>query len=108
MRFLTRQDLAFPRRTRSSHKGDNGRVLVVAGSKDYAGAAYLASMAAFRTGVDQVVVAAPSKVAWLINTYSADIITKKLEGDCLAERTLLLSLRWRRTLMRCSWETAWD
>ena len=81
MRFLTKKGLRFPRRKPGSHKGDNGRLLVVAGSRDYAGAACLSSMAAFRTGVDQVLVAAPSKVGWVINTYSPDIMTRKFDGD---------------------------
>ena len=86
MRFLTRKDLKFPRRKPGSHKGDNGRLLVVTGSRDYAGAACLSSMAAFRTGVDQVLVAAPSKVGWVINTYSPDIMTKKFDGDFFTVR----------------------
>ena len=59
----------------------NGKVLVVAGSIDYVGAAYLAGMAAFRSGVDAVVVAAPERVAWAVNCLSPDFITKKFRGD---------------------------
>jgi ADP-dependent NAD(P)H-hydrate dehydratase / NAD(P)H-hydrate epimerase len=66
---------------RKDHKGSNGRVLVVGGSKDYVGAPALAAMAALRTGVDIVTVCAPEKVAWAINSYTPDIITKKFLGD---------------------------
>lgn len=86
MRFLTKKELKFPRRRQGSHKGENGRVLVVAGSRDYAGAACLASMAAFRAGADQVLVAAPSRVGWVINTYSPDIMSRKFSGDFFAAR----------------------
>ncbi|MBI2142866.1 NAD(P)H-hydrate dehydratase [Candidatus Woesearchaeota archaeon] len=81
MRFITTTDVKLKRRKPTSHKGDNGKVLVVAGSIDYAGAAYLAGMAAFRSGVDAVVVAAPEKVAWAINCLSPDFITTKFKGD---------------------------
>jgi ADP-dependent NAD(P)H-hydrate dehydratase / NAD(P)H-hydrate epimerase len=65
---------------RNDHKGENGRVLVIGGSEDYTGAVTLASIAALRCGVDIVSVAAPEKVAWAINGYIPDIITKKLVG----------------------------
>ena len=66
---------------RKPKKGQNGRVLVVGGSKDYTGAPAFVAIAALRTGVDIVTVCAPEKVAWTINTYSPDIITKKFLGD---------------------------
>ncbi len=69
---------------RGSKKGQNGKVLVVGGSKDYVGAPAFAALAALRCGVDLVTVCAPEKVAWTINTYSPDIITKKLLGDELS------------------------
>ncbi len=81
MRFITAAGVKLKKRRAESHKGDNGRVLVVAGSMDYVGAAYLAGMAAFRSGADAVVVAAPEKVAWAINCLSPDFITKKFKGD---------------------------
>ncbi len=81
MKFLTVANVKLKKRKSDSRKGENGRVLVVAGSIDYVGAAYLAGMAAFRSGVDAVVVAAPEKVAWAINCLSPDFITKKFKGD---------------------------
>lgn len=67
----------------TSHKGDFGRVLIIAGSEDYPGASILAakaavnSIAALRTGVDIVTIAAPEKVGWLMHQYLPDIIIKK-------------------------------
>jgi NAD(P)H-hydrate epimerase len=66
---------------RKDHKGENGRVLVVGGSPDYVGAPVYVAFAALRTGVDIVTVCAPERVAWTINTYSPDIITKKFPGE---------------------------
>lgn len=85
MKYLTKKGIILPKRSPYSHKGENGRVLVIGGSIDYVGAVLLAGMAAFRTGVDRVVIAAPEKVAWAINTLSMDFITKKFSGDYLRE-----------------------
>lgn len=75
-------------RKKSSHKGDNGIVLVIGGSKEYVGAVYLAasSIAAMRASSDLVFVAAPEKAAWAINKLCPDLITIKMKGDYLAER----------------------
>ena len=68
-------------RKRGEKKGDNGRVLVIGGSEDYIGSPFLAGIAALRSGVDWVTIAAPEKVAFSINSFSPDIITKKVSGD---------------------------
>lgn len=66
---------------RKERKGQNGRILIIGGSEDYVGAPAFAGLAALRTGVDIVTICAPEKVAWAINTYSPDLITKKFLGD---------------------------
>lgn len=43
-----------PKRTPSGNKGTFGKLLVIAGSKDMCGAAYLSALAAFRMGVGMV------------------------------------------------------
>jgi NAD(P)H-hydrate epimerase len=48
-----------PERARDSYKGTFGKALVVAGSLNYTGAAYLAASAAYRVGAGWVTVAAP-------------------------------------------------
>lgn len=83
MRVITRQNIKLPKRKKSSHKGDNGYVLCIGGSKDYVGAILLAGLAALRSGCDLVKIAAPEKAAWAINAYSPDLITIKLKGDYL-------------------------
>ncbi len=80
---------ALGKREAESHKGDNGRLLIVAGSIDFVGAASLATLAAaaaLRTGTDLVLVAAPREVALTINTYLPDIITLKMDGDWLGKK----------------------
>ncbi|MBI2135858.1 NAD(P)H-hydrate dehydratase [Candidatus Woesearchaeota archaeon] len=70
----------------NAKKGDAGRVLIIGGSKDYIGAVALAGLAAFRSGVDSVVIAAPEKAAYAINALSADLVTKKISGEYFAEK----------------------
>jgi hydroxyethylthiazole kinase-like uncharacterized protein yjeF len=64
----------------NAKKGDSGRVLIIGGSEDYVGALALAGLAALRTGVDWVTIAAPEKVAWAINCLSPDLVIKKFKG----------------------------
>jgi NAD(P)H-hydrate epimerase len=61
---LTQQWVAarLPERSADSHKGTFGRVLVVAGSLEYAGAAVLAGLGAARTGAGLVCLATPETV----------------------------------------------
>ena len=81
MHYLTKKDIKLPKRKPKSHKGDNGKALIIGGSKDYVGAIALAGLAALRSGVDWVTVAAPEKVGWAINALTADLVVKKYKGD---------------------------
>ena len=53
---------ALPERPLSAHKGTFGRALVVAGSREYVGAAYLAATAAARSGAGLVTLAIPESL----------------------------------------------
>ncbi len=75
--------LAAKPRSPTGHKGDFGRLLVIGGSEVYSGAPTLVSLAAMRTGVDLVYLAAPEKNAYEISSMSPDLITVKLEGKNL-------------------------
>ena len=78
--------LRLKNREADSHKGNNGRLLVVGGSSDYSGAPAIAGMAALGAGCDLVYVAAPLKAAEAIKSTSPDLIVKSLEGDKLGLR----------------------
>ena len=67
----------------TSHKGDNGRVLVIGGCEDFVGAPVLAGMAALRSGCDIAVIATHEWGAYAINSLTPDLITKKLKGTYL-------------------------
>ena len=51
-----------PRRPRQAHKGDFGRVLILAGSEGYTGAPVLAARAALRTGAGLVFLGVPESI----------------------------------------------
>ncbi len=71
--YTGRGDLIY-RRKADSHKGENGRVLVIGGGP-YTGAPLLSAMAAMKSGVDVVTVATPREDR--IAGYSPNLIVKK-------------------------------
>ncbi|MHC1631691.1 MAG: NAD(P)H-hydrate dehydratase [Methanotrichaceae archaeon] len=66
-------------RSARSHKGNNGRVLVIGGGA-YSGAPALSAMAALRAGADWVTVAAPSNVSKIVAGFSPNLIVRDLPG----------------------------
>lgn len=66
---------ALPPRWPDMHKGDAGRVLVVAGSRGYTGAATLAAMGALRAGAGLVYLAAPASLNMILETKCTEAIT---------------------------------
>ena len=76
--------LRLENRNPKSHKGNNGKLLIVGGNNDYAGAPAIAGMAAIGAGADLVYVASPEKAAEAIKSTSPDLIVKSLEGDKLS------------------------
>ncbi|MCS7097710.1 MAG: NAD(P)H-hydrate dehydratase [Candidatus Methanomethyliaceae archaeon] len=70
--------IAIKKRDIFSHKGDNGRLLIIGGSYKYSGAPALAAMAALKTGIDLAIIAAPSSIANGIRAYSPDLIVRPL------------------------------
>ncbi|MFA5365590.1 MAG: NAD(P)H-hydrate dehydratase, partial [Candidatus Bathyarchaeia archaeon] len=75
--------LALKPRNPDAHKGNFGKLLIIGGSDTFSGAPTLAALAALRTGVDVVLVAAPEKTAQAISSMSPALITIKLKGKHL-------------------------
>ena len=70
----------YPIPEKDSHKGDNGRLLVIGGGP-YTGAPALAGLAAYRIGADLVHIATPAKTYHVIASYSPNFIVHRLKGD---------------------------
>ena len=94
-----------PQRPRDSHKGTFGKAMVVAGSLNYTGAAYLAAAAAYRAGAGLVTVGAPQiivpvlagmlpEATWLLLPHDLGVINeaavKVLRAELAGYSALLL------------------
>ena len=70
-------------RRKESHKGQNGRVLVVGGSWKYYGSPALVAKAALRVGADLAYLLVPDKIAPTVASYSPDFIVWGYAGHTL-------------------------
>ncbi|MCU0641524.1 MAG: NAD(P)H-hydrate dehydratase [Candidatus Margulisbacteria bacterium] len=69
---------SLPARKKASHKGDYGKVLIVAGSRGMLGAGVLATRAALRTGSGLVYWAVPDDLVNYANTITPEVIVVSL------------------------------
>jgi len=67
-------ELQLPKREQKSYKGTFGKVLNVAGSRNYSGAAYFSSIAALKIGCGYVTLASVPSVLTRIASMSPDIV----------------------------------
>lgn len=89
-----------PKRPKNSHKGTFGRVIVIAGSDEFAGAAYLAGASAYRIGCGLVTMVIPKTIhaplikmlpeATFILFDEKMSISKKLIGAIKDSQSLLI------------------
>ncbi len=79
--ILTRERMReiVPARAADSHKGDFGRVLIVAGSMGKTGAAHLAATGALRSGAGLVTIATPRSCLPIVASMGAEYMTEPLE-----------------------------
>lgn len=76
------------RRSADLKKGEWGRLLILGGSSQLAGAAVLNTLGALRTGVDVVVAAAPDRASTAILHQAPDAVTITLPGHHFQTRYL--------------------
>jgi hydroxyethylthiazole kinase-like uncharacterized protein yjeF len=76
----------YGRRDPWCHKYDFGSLLVIGGSRKYSGSPALNSLAALRSGVDLVTIAAPERAANIAASFSPNIIAYPLDGDFLSPK----------------------
>jgi ADP-dependent NAD(P)H-hydrate dehydratase len=77
-----------------SHKGDNGVVCVVGGSRLFHGAPFFASMAALRTGTDLVYLAVPKLIATAVRSLSPDLIVFPIADAKLTPGAVDALVKW--------------
>jgi NAD(P)H-hydrate epimerase len=81
LELLTRERMReiVPARAADSHKGDFGRVLIVAGSTGRTGAAHLAALGALRSGAGLVTVATPRSCVPVVAAMAPEYMTEPLD-----------------------------
>jgi ADP-dependent NAD(P)H-hydrate dehydratase / NAD(P)H-hydrate epimerase len=81
LELLTRERMRelVPARAADSHKGDFGRVLVVAGSVGRTGAAHLAAVGALRSGAGLVTIATPRSCVAAVAAMMPEYMTEPLD-----------------------------
>jgi NAD(P)H-hydrate epimerase len=70
------------KRNSGGHKRDSGKILVIGGGP-YSGAPALAALAALRGGADIVTVAIPEPISKINESYSPNLIVRKLSSNLL-------------------------
>jgi NAD(P)H-hydrate epimerase len=88
--LLTREDvrsLVEPRAA-DSHKGDFGRVLIIAGSRGKTGAAHLAGMGALRAGAGLVTIATPASSLPIVASLAPELMTEPMEESADGQVTV--------------------
>ena len=98
--LITGRDLRLlvARRSRNSHKGSFGHLLVLGGSPGYAGAVALAAMAAMRSGAGLVTALVPARVFSIVAGLTPEVMVHpatETESGSLASDCLV---KWGRSL----------
>ncbi len=76
----------WPKRDPNSHKGMNGRVMVIGGSDEFTGAPVLSGMAVLRAGVDTLRIAVPETIRNIVAGYAKDFIVVKVNGSRITSK----------------------
>ena len=94
------EDLSvIPKRKRDSHKGNFGRVLVIAGSKSMCGAAYLAAAAAYRAGAGIVEIFTHKENKIPLCTLLPEAIVTTYDESIVSDSEPLFSALGRATVV---------
>ncbi len=84
--------LRYPVPKKDSHKGQNGKLLIVGGGP-YIGAPAMSGMAAFRVGADLVRIATPDSSFTEISSFCPVFIMHRIKGDHLTEDSVDMLLK---------------
>jgi NAD(P)H-hydrate epimerase len=86
VKLVTDKNVKYPQRSPLSHKGDYGRVGIIAGSPGFSGAAIMASKAALRSGAGLITLFHPEGMENIFETQLLEVMTytipdvSKVEG----------------------------
>lgn len=77
----------WPVRDLDSHKGQNGRVMVIGGSDEFTGAPVLTGLATMRSGIDTLRIAVPESIRDIVASYAEDFIVVKVDGKRITSKS---------------------
>ncbi len=80
--------MEYPKRFRNSHKGDYGKVLIIAGSPIFSGAAILCSKACVKAGAGLVKLLHPQGMENIFESSLTEVMTKGITADSNIEEYL--------------------
>lgn len=75
-------------RENDSHKGENGKVGIIAGSKDFSGPPAFNAEASLRSGADLVKILTSDKVKDVVRSYSENYIIEGYKSDYFTQEAL--------------------
>ena len=84
LEVVRQPDSQLPCRPRSAHKGDFGKIFILAGSEGYTGAPVLAARAALRTGAGLVYLGVPRDIYPIVAVKCDEAMPFPLPEDCSA------------------------
>ncbi len=94
--YLSDESVVYPKRSRFSHKGDFGRIGIIAGSAGFTGAAVLASQAAGRAGGGLITLFYPVGLEQIFEIKLTEVMTQSIDPElsnfvkCLQKMDVLL------------------
>lgn len=74
-KLATCENVVFPHRSKFSHKGDYGRIGIIAGSPGFTGAAILSSRAALRSGAGMITLFHPPGLEMIFENQLIEVMT---------------------------------
>lgn len=93
VRCLKREDLKLlPKRKADSHKGDFGRVLVIAGSRNMCGASFFSAKAALEAGCGLVEIYAPEDNRIILQSQLPEAVLTTYKSEKPDEKALLAAI----------------
>lgn len=93
LKLITEDNISFPARFTSAHKGDYGKIAIIAGSRGLTGAAFLAAQAALRAGGGLITLFHPENVTSAFESLLIEVMKKAIpEKDHLPDTSLLAEL----------------
>jgi len=80
-KLVTTKNVKYPKRSPFSHKGDYGKVGIIAGSPGFSGAAIMAARAALRAGAGLITLFHPKGMELIFETQLLEVMTYSIPED---------------------------